>query len=667
MANSEKKKQFKKRKVTQSEMSTSSAQKENRPKSKKITKVDLQNGIEMSKQLMIKKTKNLQNRRSQSNNKTRVCGNGIPLPSLAELEKMYEDSDEELSSIQASPEKTTPLKSTQEPEVKVNENKLLSPTTIHKISERLMNIITDLTDPNEIFNVDAPPAPVIPPKKRKKPEEPYIVGCKERPKLEQKPNTDFCKGDEHYGVDASSAEPESPPQKRAKKSKIPPYSKSIFNAKTDEIVERLTKNGVNSGEPHYDSSDSNKTIEYTPCKMSSPKEQSFSPLPSTSKDRETFFRNDELFNQSLREITLDEEVTPSETTPNQTEKVIATIVIDDDEDDVEITQTLQVASLEANKIKPDGNPSNVSSSAQSNDQNNLNDANDHDPYTDLTVTDDVITDNAIELDVDDVIAQNQAILSKYKANNNLTTTVVTVDAGTCTDEMIPQTEDVEETDGIIELTLPVIPNTNINVTNANSTANSVLQGTNSGNASSNTSAKTPSGKESKKKGNKSQQDYILLQFSPGKPSDTIANLESSCIIKENLTATAVENVVSNFFKGKRGKSKASISQLNKVKRITKDLLNSLACHFTQNIEIMNENNDPVCETDSLCEPDMVQNIGECPICMEQLSRSNGMASTICGHVFCLRCIEAAIKVNGRRCPTCRKGLRRAGGYHQIYL
>lgn len=666
MANSEKKKQFKKRKVTQSQMSTSSAQKENRPKNKKITKVDLQNGIEMSKQLMI--TKNLQNRRSQSNNKTRVCGNGIPLPSLAELEKLYEDSDEELITIQDSPEKTTPKESTQEPEVKVNENKLLSPTTIHKISERLMNIITDLTDPNEIFNVDAPPAPVIPPKKRKKPEEPYIVGCKERPKLEQNPNTNFCKGDEQYGVDASSAEPESPPHKRAKKSKIPPYSKSIFNAKTDEIVERLTKNDVNSGELHYDSSDSNKTIEYTASKMSSPKEQSFSPLPSTSKDRETFFRNDELFNQSLRENTLDEEITPPETTPNQTEKIIATIVIDDDEDDVEITETPQVASLEAKKIKPDGNPSNVSSSAQSHDQNNLNDANDHDPYTDLTVPDDVITDNAIELDVDDVIAQNQAILSKYKANNNSTTTVGTVDSGTCTDEMIPQAEDIKETDEIIELTLSVIPNTNINVTIPSSTATR----TNSGNASSTTTAKPPSRKESKKEGNKSQQDCILLQASPGKSSETISNLESSFIIKE--TATAVENVVSNFFKGIRGKSKASNAQINKVIRITQGLLNSLACYFTQNIDKCiclkppaNENNDPVCETDTLSEPDMVQNFGECPICIEPLSRSNGMASTICGHVFCLKCIEASIKVNGRRCPSCRKSLRRAGGYHQIYL
>lgn len=62
-----------------------------------------------------------------------------------------------------------------------------------------------------------------------------------------------------------------------------------------------------------------------------------------------------------------------------------------------------------------------------------------------------------------------------------------------------------------------------------------------------------------------------------------------------------------------------------------------------------------------------RNLGDCPICLDPLT-SAGIASTICGHVFCLPCIQTAIKANGKKCPTCRKALKGAGGgYHQLFL
>ena len=45
-----------------------------------------------------------------------------------------------------------------------------------------------------------------------------------------------------------------------------------------------------------------------------------------------------------------------------------------------------------------------------------------------------------------------------------------------------------------------------------------------------------------------------------------------------------------------------------------------------------------------------RNLGRCAVCLEAYVNPT---STRCGHVFCARCIAAAIKHNGT-CPTCRK-------------
>ncbi|CAG5041853.1 unnamed protein product [Parnassius apollo] len=59
------------------------------------------------------------------------------------------------------------------------------------------------------------------------------------------------------------------------------------------------------------------------------------------------------------------------------------------------------------------------------------------------------------------------------------------------------------------------------------------------------------------------------------------------------------------------------------------------------------------------------NLGKCPICMDCLS-NRVVVSTFCGHIFCMVCITAAFAANGRKCPTCRKGLSNPG-YHPLYL
>ncbi|XP_028156240.1 uncharacterized RING finger protein C548.05c-like [Ostrinia furnacalis] len=57
--------------------------------------------------------------------------------------------------------------------------------------------------------------------------------------------------------------------------------------------------------------------------------------------------------------------------------------------------------------------------------------------------------------------------------------------------------------------------------------------------------------------------------------------------------------------------------------------------------------------------------GECPICWDKMG-SNPLASTKCGHVYCLKCLERSLKVE-KRCPTCRRGLKGNSAYHPLYL
>lgn len=52
----------------------------------------------------------------------------------------------------------------------------------------------------------------------------------------------------------------------------------------------------------------------------------------------------------------------------------------------------------------------------------------------------------------------------------------------------------------------------------------------------------------------------------------------------------------------------------------------------------------------------------CAICMENMKEET---TTICGHVFCKKCIVRAIEVN-KRCPTCRKKLTMKN-IHRIYI
>lgn len=658
MGNAKNKKVPKKRKAKKSNLSTTSSdQKENRPKSK-VTKRDPDDTISMSKQLLKKISNNQTKRRSTSQNELRICGNGKPLPSLADLEKMYEDSDGD--EPPTSPKTGMPQEMCSTPTPKIltppviSENKLLSPTTINKISERMMDFISNITNPIELLE-DVPPPPVVPPKKRKKPDVPYIVGCKDRPKVESRPNTNFCKGDDDYGVEASSEDPnDSPPTKRAKKSKIPTYSKSIFNAKTDEIVARLTNNdtgGIREG-----SSDSNKTIEYDPRLFKTQRPHTFSPLPSTSRDNDTFIKNDELFNESLREKYINIITTPKaeENDILITDIPFDTIIIDDvsevdripeiksncnvnGQNDIDLTKPIKIDNDEDCII--------IQSPTEKINQENLNQPIViDDEYSEINLLNDNYDTDTIEiidLDVDDVIAQNKSIIDKFKNNNMVTLNKIN--------------------------SVVVVPTTHKNPTASEPAASS-----------------TPL---------KDMQIQNVSEITNSNTNIPNSRLESEEAIKKVITDffNCYQNITRNREKRHSRKYGLFQNDINTTKqRSNSNEIIPLPIHMLQNVDNRMQTDDDMTvivdvgipssitveqktkniPTDSTPKPDPPEtprNFGECPICLDPLS-SKGIASTTCGHVFCLKCIKASFKMTGKRCPTCRKLLKGAGGgYHQLFL
>ena len=747
MGNNKNKKVPKKRKAT----STSSDQKENVPKTekKRVNKPNPDDGIAMSKQLLSKK-KNLRAQRQSSSKPERTCRIGKPSPSLSELERKYADSDEDDETPKTPSKKPPP-----------SENNL-SPATINKITERLLSSIQEqkLPDPSEVMEAtllfrekSPPPPPIIPPKKVKKSNIPYIVGCKDRPKVVKKGNTNFCKGDEEYGVEASSEDPEEQlPAKRAKRSKIPKYSKSIFNAHSDEIANRLGND--DAGEVSDASSDSNKTIEYEPIIVQNSRPQSFSPLPSTSRDKETFQKNDELFNnslqesqitkdifkkndeqtdESLKEINTAKDLTATEngdtqmintSTPIKKDDDVQiidipyeTIVIDDiyerkagnekpsytiDNSVIEIIETpgSKVDKLEIMQIPNDEDCMIVPNSGTKENQNNLDEPIViDDEYSTIDIDFDSYNSEPIEIiDVDDVIAENKSILEKWKNSQELNKINTIVDVPTTYRNVAAVTTTVTSTtvqttsSQSTSLQAKYTPTTSLQACIESDTA---LQ-----------AHLTPS---ITLQANVPQRTTLQANV-PQSTADATTSTANPVITNRNDARNSKRNdwqkkaadisiaftrILDDFFANRRATSNPSSTSMN-IDRDTTRFVNTIVNSFPSSraekvsqprnncvnvsantpqnwvsiprIDLSKSSSNSETNSTVIPPPSPIpqRNIGDCPICLDPLNSCNGIASTICGHVFCLKCIQASIKSSGKKCPTCRKGLKGVG-YHQLYL
>lgn len=617
------------------------------PKPKKTRKTCVEK-IAMSKQLSEKLASKSRTRSNSKSTQPRVCPNGKPMPSLAELERMFDDSDGDEETPSTS---TAPHDRCKTPEVPIciSEEKLTSPTTLKVLSEKVMEIIS-----KNILPDDAPPPPVVPPKKRKKPDQPYIVGCKDRHQIANwRSSVAIGTSFEKFGIEEPKTNTDSEddcPVKRSKRSANgQSISKSIFNPKSEEIA-AMWKKYENVDLQSDNSGDSNKTVTYCTSPSPNTKLRSFSPLPSTSKDNDTFIQNDMRYHESLME---DNSVT---NVPENDVEVIdvpcETIIVDD-----------EIPNTNSNEQGPKSDIIEIKHSPPPPSPDVFED----DMYSSIIIdVDQTYNDTDCEIiDVDDVIAENKSIIEKYKKSNDDVVTLVE-----------PNTTKIEKVD--------TSESKDCTVTN---TKRNSIEG-----------IVTDFFRNQKPKGVGNSCSAIN-----SKPIETIdlSNSADQNLFKGVInTVVALAQSIGNAFLQRQNGNVIDTIELDDSTRLDDSVSvvptsisdNSLSVQNMppdNSVILVNSVLDDNVHTNNItpqkrgrpkktravaassappqpASPNTpVRNIGDCPICMENLSNRT-VASTICGHIFCMPCIQAATKTGGKKCPTCRKALRGAG-FHQLFL
>lgn len=662
------------------------------PKPAKKKKLQKQNGIEgvdKSRKLKerLKKPRASRSSTSVRNKDPKLCGNGKPMPPLSVLEKMYEDSDgnDDPPEIKPSSAPDRPVTPETKPDsmIKDENTKLLSPKTLKNIATKVLDMISNSTEDN------CPPSSIIPPKKPNKSGIPFIVGCKERAQVPWAPKTSFCKGSPKYGVEPNNEE-------ECKGENVGPHyanvSKSLFNAQSEVIAERLkelerleslgitmaptTQTTARSGSP-----DSNKTVPYDFPDSPKSGPRSFSPLPSTSKDRETILKNDELFNQSLKCESIHSN--SSQEDVEIVEVPCETIIIDDTVPDLPKPVPMDV-DIDPVDLDDDCCVIIESESSMKPKQNSFSPIEIKDDiYGSLDLTQSYDDNEVCEIiDVDDVIAENRALLDKYRRENDLDSVIL----------VTPNTTAIKQNTSNQELS-------NTNPSNASrdpreSYSNGPVLATVE-NASSRPSVMnfTPPVE------NRNDIRDVVTSFFRERPNHTGGeHAPVEVISKDDLPNPVNDNESNNAMgrilswlssmsgmiansKAKRKRNRELVQSNRRSSEIiveprprtsaevTDILTQALANANQQHTQHHNQDQQQQKLQQHLLQEQSIdkssKGLGDCPICMDNLS-NNAIASTLCGHIFCMSCIKTAIRANGKRCPTCRKALKGVG-YHQLFL
>ncbi|XP_063546138.1 uncharacterized protein LOC134754011 [Cydia strobilella] len=536
----------------------------------------------------------------------------------------------------------------------ISVDEILSPATQKRIR----------TSIRALFPNGPPPPPHVRPMRRPKKGLPYIVNCNKRPRVPSPKGLNVFTGDK-YGITSSTncdEDEQCTPEKKARRG---PYgrstlSKSTFNRQTNEIAERLKL---------YEKID--RLVGRTPKEQ--PVEymkRSFSPLPSTSTDNETIMKNDKHFSESLNcynfESDEDEELP---------EVILDTDNVKKEKERKDLSSPLYSILLEMNE---DIN-------------NNNNDAI-------------AIDDDFCEIQFDklmpkekilyysDVEPKNIQLIQPSKPPNDLSATtstdVICVDSTWTTNILNP----ISTQPSANSVTSPVLRASNKNAivteTKHSDLVIEVPDVLEPINKSLNCPAIPPAW---------SEDVQFVCEDRIEKPNNSIIeNIPDVQIVsytrarKYGLNAmptTAMDewqhflNRLNETFSRKKTKKKS---------KRTKSKTNlGVPCNNENYLAINDENTAPIIENASNVNNENAaptvnqvqqsdtgylngsadsrpgKQLGECPICLDNL-QGGSIASTNCGHVFCLECIKQSLKSRGKRCPTCRKQLRGIG-YHQVFL
>lgn len=566
---------------------------ETRTNSQKLTNLE---GIAKSKQLEAKVKK--RDSSYSSTGEPKMCGNKIPMPSLADLEKMFEDSDDEV--LNPTTQNTQCLKLPG-----ANKEVLLS-SNCSKSSENNVDTITQSEQLLDTENTDDMKV------------KPLVI--KRKRKLD--PGLNIGENKMYY------IENESPTKKRKECENS--SSNTCDNDLSVIIPEMSTQNADSMG-----SGDSNKTVEYDYHTVSpNYKSRPFSPLPSTSKNNDVFLKNDLIFNQSLM----------SKNDVEIIEMPCETIILDDDDDDDDV-----ICSNVSNNI-----PVNSSN----NEVINVPDEDDLVYSTDYMRTFDVDkADSDCEIiDIDNLIAENKAFLGNCKRKSNCFDVKPPVEIVESVDvvEATENNETFTELSNLMnaffsEEVVEHVPY-NVNTKEDQGVFEKIANLTNTLSSMFTSSLRTLTRNPPPANQQSSLDDSIVLVSAHGlhpahQHGDQVQIISPPPASPHNAPLPNNNRPIDSCLQQNCNKRKTRQSKKEKEKPVSiTDIQRN-----TNNVQA----NIPV------------RSLGDCPICMESLCNST-VASTICGHVFCMKCIKAAIQASGKRCPTCRKMLK-GNGFHQLFL
>ncbi|XP_063394340.1 probable E3 ubiquitin-protein ligase bre1 [Cydia fagiglandana] len=532
-------------------------------------------------------------------------------------------------------------------------------------------------------NGPPPPPPVRPMRRPKKGDLPYIVNCNKRRRVPSPKGLNVFTGDK-YGITSSTNCDEDEQCSPEKKARRGPYSsvsisKSTFNRQTNEIAERLKL---------YEKID--RLVGRTPKEQPiGYMKRSFSPLPSTSTDNETIMKNDKHFSECLNcdnfDIDEDEElpeviwdtdnvkkekdrkdlsspldnkyidkennnytdsymIEMNEDMDNNNNDVIA---IDDDFCEIEFDKfmpkekILDYSDCEPKKEPEDNVPTYFPIFQQSKR------SNDHcaKTSTDVICVDDTRTTNLLNP------------ISTQASANSVTSTVLRASNKNAT------ATETKHSDLVIEVPEPI-------------------------NMSRHAPARPPAWNEEvqfvceeriERPNNltvENSPEVQIVSHAPATPQTGSNAIFTSAITELQQFLTCLNETYSRR-KTKKKNKRTKPKENSGVPCNTKNALainDENTAPIIQNASnVNNENaapsvNQAQSDTGSLngsADSTPGKRLGECPICLDNLQRGS-IASTNCGHVFCLECIKQSLKSSGKRCPTCRKQLKGVG-YHQVFL
>ncbi|XP_048006351.1 E3 ubiquitin-protein ligase BRE1-like isoform X2 [Leguminivora glycinivorella] len=543
-------------------------------------------------------------------------------------------------------------------------DEIFSPTTQKQIRTTIRALFP---------NGPPPPPPVRPMRRPKKGDVPYIVNCTKRPRVPSPKSLDVFTGDK-YGITSTTNcdenEEQCTPEKKPRRGPYggPSISKSTFNRQTNEIAERLKL---------YEKID--RLVGRSPkVEPVGYMKRAFSPLPSTSTDNETIMKNDKHFSESLNcdnfDIDEDEELP---------EVIWETDNIKKEKDQLDLSSPLKNRDIETNKY------TDSILTAMNEDMNNNNDVIAIDDEFCEIQFDKFMPKEKI-LDYSDCGPKKEpelptvpfSLMQSSKPSTDIcattSTDVICVD-NTCTTQAHSNS-----------VTSPVLRAINKNAT-ATATKQSDLvievpEALEPINMSRHAPIRAPSWNEEVQfvseeriegPNNSTAEDLPEVQIVSQTPAapDTSSNGIFSTAINELQQFLTCLHEACSWKKTKKKNTKTKSKENSCAPSNTENVLSindeNTAPVNVENVSNVNGENATVSQVqpdtslNGVAESSPGKQLGECPICLENLRRGS-IASTTCGHVFCLECIRESLRSSGKRCPTCRKQLRGVG-YHQVFL